>query len=234
MQGAAPPGTAVAVASMLRERMAADQQDSHERTRRKILKVAHKLYTTAGYASVSMREVAKRMGFSAQAIYYYFPSKEAMFAGLADEGLRLLEAQHPSEELADPLDNLRLPYLRYYDFSKSHPEYFTLLWMDPAAATSQQAPQLAMIGRMVDDVRKRLERCIAEGLIPADVDLGQAASMLLSAVHGPAVIGLTGRPPSESLDTIARDLLDAAILGLQSGIARRTGAEPAAGPAGPA
>ena len=90
-----------------------------------------------------------------------------------------------------------------------------------------------MIGRMVDDVRKRLERCIAEGLIPADVDLGQAASMLLSAVHGPAVIGLTGRPPSESLDTIARDLLDAAILGLQSGIARRTEAEPV-GPAVPA
>ena len=70
---------------MLRERVAAAEGSYYDRTRRKILKVAHKLYTVAGYASVSMREVAKKMGFSAQAIYYYFPSKEAMFAALADE-----------------------------------------------------------------------------------------------------------------------------------------------------
>jgi len=214
--------TAAAVTSMLKERMSAEQGSYHERTRRKILKVAHKLYTTAGYASVSMREVAKRMGFSAQAIYYYFPSKEAMFAGLADEGLRLLEAQHPSEELADPLDNLRLPYLRYYDFSKAHPEYFTLLWMDPVAATSQQEPQIAMILRMSEDVARRLQRCIREGLMPADLNIALAGSVLFAAVHGAAVMGLTGRPPStqQALDAVSRHLLDAAILGLQKGLVR--------------
>lgn len=200
--------------------MSADQGGYHDRTRRKILKVAHKLYTVAGYASVSMREVAKRMGFSAQAIYYYFPSKEAMFAALADEGLRLLEAQHPSEELADSFDNLRLPYLRYYDFSKAHPEYFTLLWMDPAAATSQQEPQIAMILRMSEDVHKRMRRCVAEGLLPPDIDLALASSVLFSAVHGPAVMGLTGRPPTDALDAVARHLLDAGIMGLQAGLVR--------------
>lgn len=215
---------------MLRERVSAADGSYHERTRRKILKVAHRLYTTAGYASVSMREVAKRMGFSAQAIYYYFPSKEAMFAALADEGLRLLEAQHPSEELADPIDNLLLPYVRYYDFSKSHPEYFTLLWMDPAAATSQGQPQIAMIGRMVVDVQGRFGRCIREGLFPADLDIDRAGSMLFSAVHGPAVIGLTGRPPEGQPDVIMRNLLDAAVLAFRSGLVRRpagTAAEPA-------
>jgi AcrR family transcriptional regulator len=219
---------------MLKERMSADQGGYHDRTRRKILKVAHKLYTVAGYASVSMREVAKRMGFSAQAIYYYFPSKEAMFAGLADDGLRLLEAQHPSEELADSLDNLRLPYLRYYDFSKAHPEYFTLLWMDPAAATSQQEPQIAMIRRMSDDVDRRLRRCIAEGLMPADLDLESAGTVLLAAVHGPAVMGLTGRPPSRALDAVARQLLDAAILGLQAGLVRSAGTDPGSASPAPA
>ncbi len=212
--------------------MSADQGGYHDRTRRKILKVAHKLYTIAGYASVSMREVAKRMGFSAQAIYYYFPSKEAMFAALADEGLRLLEAQHPSEELADSFDNLRLPYLRYYEFSKAHPEYFTLLWMDPAAATSQQEPQIAMILRMSEDVHKRMRRCIAEGLLPPDIDLIMASSVLFSAVHGPAVMGLTGRPPTDELDAVARHLLDAGIMGLQAGLVRQpAGANTATVPA---
>ena len=212
--------TAAVIATMLRERVAAEGS-YHDRTRRKILKVAHKLYTTAGYASVSMREVAKKMGFTAQAIYYYFPSKEAMFAALADEGLRLLEAQHPSEELADPIDNLLLPYVRYYDFSQSHPEYFTLLWMDPAAATSQGEPQIAMIGRMAVDVQGRFDRCIREGLFPAELDTDLAGSMLFSAVHGPAVIGLTGRPPQDQPDVIMRHLLNAAVLAFRSGLVRR-------------
>ncbi len=225
--------TAAVVATMLRARVAAAKGSYHDRIRRKILTVAHKLYTTAGYASVSMREVAKKMGFSAQAIYYYFPSKEAMFAALADEGLRLLEAQHPSEELADPIDNLLLPYVRYYDFSKSHPEYFTLLWMDPAAATSQGEPQIAMIQRMTDDVQRRLQRCIREGLFPQDLDGLRADSMLFSAVHGPAVMGLTGRPVSDALDTVMRNLLDSAVLGLRAGLIRKN-VEPPAHTAGPA
>ena len=164
-----------------------------------------------------MREVAKGVGFSAQAIYYYYPSKEAMFAALADEGLRLLELQHPSEELADPIENLRLLYIRYYDFSKAHPEYFTLLWMDPAAAVSQQEPQLARIGRMVADTERRFKRCMDEGIFPAAVDLERAAGLLFSAVHGPAVLGLTGRPFTPELDLLASQLLDSAILALRSG-----------------
>ncbi len=207
---------------MLRARVAASEGSYHDRTRRKILKVAHKLYTVAGYASVSMRQVARKMGFSAQAIYYYFPSKEAMFAALADEGLRLLEAQHPSEELADPIDNLLLPYVRYYDFSKSHPEYFTLLWMDPAAATSQGEPQIALINRMAVDVRGRFGRCIREGLFPATLDIDRAANMLFSAVHGPAVIGLTGRPPESQPGISMRLLLNAAVLAFRSDLVMRS------------
>lgn len=189
----------------------------HERTRTRILKAAHNLYAVNGYASVSMRELAKRLGFSAQAIYNYFASKEAMFAALADEGLRLLEAQHPSEELADPLDNLRLPYLRYYEFSKAHPEYFTLLWMDPVAAMTQDEPQVAAITRMAQDTHRRFQRCIDEGIFPANLDIDRAGSLMVCAVHGPAVIGLTGRPPGVDADEVVLVMVNAMIQKLRTG-----------------
>ena len=111
--------------------------------------------------------------------------------------------------------------MRYNDFSNSHPEYFTLLWMDPAAATSQGEPQIAMIARMAEDVRGRFGRCIREGLFPADLDIDRAGSMLFSAVHGPAVIGLTGRPPEGQPDIIMRLLLNAAVLAFKSGLVRQ-------------
>ena len=188
-------------------------------TRAKILKRAHDLYAAVGYSAVTMRALAKKLGISAQALYYYFPSKEAMFGALANEGVLLLEALHPSEELGDAIDSLRLPYLRYYDFSKAHRAYFSLLWMDPAAATILQAPQMPLLERMKGDAHRRFQRCIDERIFPATLDIENASAVLFGAVHGAAVVRLTGRPPNAArkADMIARTLLDNAIGAMRAG-----------------
>lgn len=216
------------VTAVIRGRAMSVSERHQRRMRTRILRVARRLYALAGYGSVSMREIARSLGFTAQAIYNYFPSKEAMFAALAEEGLRLLELQHPSEELPDTLDNLRLPFARYYEFSKVHAEYFMLLFMDPAAAHAQQEPQRALIRRMGDDSEQRIQRCIDEGVFPADIDVEAAARMLIGGVHGPAVIGITGRPWEHDLDHTAADVLESMIAGLRLGkvARRRAPAEP--------
>jgi AcrR family transcriptional regulator len=169
-----------------------------------------------------MREIAKRLGFSAQAIYNYFPSKEAMVAAMVDEGLRLLEQTNPSEVLPDALDNLRFMYVRYYEFSKAHPDYFTLLFMDPVAARNFQEPQLKVIQRLGLDAARRMQRCVDEGIFPADLDLRAAGTLMWSAVHGPAVIALTGIKTAMSTDQAAKDVMEAVIEALRSGtVARR-------------
>lgn len=45
-------------------------------TRDRILEIAEELFTTQGYDSTSLREIAERLGFSKAAIYYHFASKE--------------------------------------------------------------------------------------------------------------------------------------------------------------
>ncbi|MFZ0994953.1 MAG: TetR/AcrR family transcriptional regulator [Candidatus Dormiibacterota bacterium] len=66
-------------------------------TRERILEVALDLFTEQGFDKTSLREVAERVGVTKAALYYYFPSKEKMFAelvqrahGVGHHGLDLL------------------------------------------------------------------------------------------------------------------------------------------------
>ena len=68
------------------------RQQAHEETRRAILDAALELFVADGYAQVSIRNVAAKVEYSPGAIYSYFPSKDAIFFALAEEGFRLLGA----------------------------------------------------------------------------------------------------------------------------------------------
>ena len=63
-----------------------------ERTAKGLLEAARDLFVINGYAAVSMREIALKMGINAGAIYNHFPSKqEILFRLLQDHMLDLLE-----------------------------------------------------------------------------------------------------------------------------------------------
>jgi AcrR family transcriptional regulator len=51
-------------------------------TREQILDVALELFVEHGYDNTSLREIAERMGFSKAALYYHFPSKDAILMAL--------------------------------------------------------------------------------------------------------------------------------------------------------
>ena len=53
--------------------------------RKKLLNKCFDLFAEKGYASVTMREIAQRLGVSTGTLYHYFPNKEAMFEQLVEE-----------------------------------------------------------------------------------------------------------------------------------------------------
>src|SRR5579862_1261505 len=60
-------------------------KEQTEENQRRIESAALELFTTQGFHGTSSREIADRIGMSAGAIYTYFPSKEAIFSGLAEK-----------------------------------------------------------------------------------------------------------------------------------------------------
>ncbi|MDY6897583.1 MAG: TetR/AcrR family transcriptional regulator [Cyanobacteriota bacterium] len=57
----------------------------HEKYRKELLWKSFELFAQRGYASVTMREIAKELGVSTGTLYHYFPNKEALFLQLVEE-----------------------------------------------------------------------------------------------------------------------------------------------------
>src|ERR671918_1739285 len=107
------------------------QERDREAVRRAILDAARDLFTMEGYRHVSIRRIAERIEYSPAAIYSYFPSKDDIFFALTEEGFRLLAAHlTPATSVTDPLERLRRGLWAFYDFSKTHSEYFELMFVD--------------------------------------------------------------------------------------------------------
>ena len=75
-----------------------------------ILVVATRVFADEGYDRASIRKVAARAGISVAGLYYYTSSKEELLFQIQDHAFGELIRQYRErcEELADPVDRLRL------------------------------------------------------------------------------------------------------------------------------
>lgn len=97
---------------------------------REILEAAIDIIETDGLESLAMRAVARRLGLSINALYYYFPSRRALESAVAEEGERRLYTsldQAAKWERHDPqiLDRVCVAYLK---FAREHAAIYDLFW----------------------------------------------------------------------------------------------------------
>lgn len=199
------------------------QERDKEQLRASILDAARELFVAEGYRNVSIRKIAEKVEYSPAALYSYFPSKDDLFFALAEEGFRkLFEFTNDPAVVAapDPLTAIRQGFLRYYQFSRRHPEYFDLMFVDRSVPKiSHEWERFGFVEQMIDEVRALIQRAVDAGLFPADTNADVAFHILWAAVHGPATVAVCDRlAPDENPDALARDTLEAAIAGLRAGI----------------
>lgn len=93
-------------------------------TKEKILKDAGELFSQRGYFSVSMQNIADKVGISKPALYYYFKSKNELCRTFLDNSFtdlyeQLTTAVQKGKTPTDKLFNLIVAYL---NFSLERPE----------------------------------------------------------------------------------------------------------------
>ena len=200
------------------------QERERETVARAILDAARELFVTHGYHEVSIRKIAERIEYSPAAIYSYFPSKDDIFFALAEEGFRLLfqYGGTPRPASDDPAEMLRAMFLRYYEFSKEHPEYFALMFLDRSVPRiSRDWERFGFVSDMKHDMIARIQQAIDAGACPSDTPPQTVFRLLLTAVHGAATLNLCDRlAPGENADVLARATIDTVLIGLQAGAGR--------------
>src|SRR6476659_8262280 len=196
------------------------QERDRETVRRAILDAARDLFVTEGFQNVSIRKIAERIEYSPAAIYSYFPSKDDIFFSLAEEGFHLLGDPGADEVMAElqglaPLDRVRAVFWRLYQFSRQHPQYFALMFVDRSVPRiSREYERFAFAREMKEVLSSHVQAAVHSGALPSTIPPDVMFRMLSTALIGVAVLRLSDRlAPGEDADVLARDVLDVTLAG---------------------
>ena len=202
------------------------QERDRSSMRLAILTAARELFITDGYRNVSMRKIAERIEYSPAAIYSYFPAKDDIFFALAEEGFRLLvgHAQETAHDVADPLERLRRGLWGFYEFSKAHPGYFELMFLDRSVPSlSQDFQRFEFFQETTARAEADIRACIDRGEFSKALDPAAALHVLWVGMLGASAIGLAQRlAPGEDPDALAHDVLESLLAGFTTNIVRTT------------
>jgi AcrR family transcriptional regulator len=170
----------------LKERKAREKQAR----RQQIIDAARSLLFEKGLKATSINQIAKRAELAVGTIYFYYSSKEALFAELQEEGLQLLmdNIQQASATVRDPRERLRTMAMTYYDFSCEHKDYFDIInyfLSSPTILLSRDLKQhvdqrMEKILIFIDEI---LARGVKEGVF-RDTAQESHGVLLLAALHG--------------------------------------------------
>jgi AcrR family transcriptional regulator len=178
--------------------------------RNNILTTALQLLDERGTASFSMRELGRRLGYSATALYRYFPSRDHLLLALTlhigEQLTRELEdaCRHPG--LEQQMSGLVDAYLR---FGFENPAAFRFLFQYMITDLTTTPEQRTHFNRGWQIVRETLRRwLVAHGIHRVDVE--QEAQMEWALVHGVTSLALAQRGPFRDHDR-AQVLLNQAM-----------------------
>lgn len=165
------------------------QQRKSDRTRRKILDAAAKLFRGQGYSGTSLRQIARRANIEAGSVYYYFESKDQILDEVMEHGIRVVYAAvenavdtlpasaSPRQRLETAVAVHLYTLLRYSDYTSANIQNFRLV--SRAAQNRNKA-----IRRDYSQYWNRLfEEAQRAGEIAAHVDLSVARLFLLGTLN---------------------------------------------------
>jgi len=154
--------------------------------RAEILAAAQRCFVRSGFHQASMQEICAEAGMSAGNLYRYFPSKEALIAGIAERDRAEVGQSFAQADLSQGLFAV-LEGMAHHHFAVRSDEQVKLC--TEVMAEARRNPEIARISAAFDaDVRQWLTDLFKAGAergdIAKDMDLDAAITMLMVIADG--------------------------------------------------
>ena len=144
----------------------------HQKTREDILAAAREVLGERGAADLSLREIARRAGFTPGALYKYFESKDDLIRVLGDQAMGRLAARFATIPATLSPDERAVELgLAYLDFARTNPQDVDIIALHGSARAQSRdlayaSAQAASFPRCRRDRRRRC-RASCSGMRPA-------------------------------------------------------------------
>ncbi len=154
--------------------------------RSEILAAAQRCFVRSGFHGASMQDICSEAGMSAGNLYRYFPSKEALIAGIAERDRAEVAQEFASVDLSQGLFHV-LEGMAHHYFAERSDEQVKLC--TEIMSEARRHPEIARISTAFDaDVKKWLVDLLSAGAdrgdVARDVDLDAVAAMLMIIADG--------------------------------------------------
>lgn len=170
-------------------------------TKALLVAAARDLFLEAGPAHFSLREIARRVGISAPAIYRHFDGKEALLAAACTQGFAVFGSYLVRALGApSPRDRLRATGAEYLRFALENPLDYRFIFMgapeDARPPKPRSEPTVGRLTGLPEDTTFRLlvdrvRECI-DAQVLADADPEETAVLIWAHVHGLVALRLSG------------------------------------------
>jgi len=154
----------------------------HGDLKRAIMEAALEMTEESGLASLSLREIARRIGVTTGAPYHHFKDRQSLLMELAIEGYsQLLQALQAARGAAGGLyGELEAAAVAYLQFGRQHRALYSVMFSGELATH----PRMGELSAVADPCLDLVRRSISEGTGLAARTSAEAAFCAWSLLHG--------------------------------------------------
>jgi AcrR family transcriptional regulator len=193
-------------------------QSDKENLRQEIMDAAREMFVAEGYANVSMRKIADKIGYSATTIYIYFKDKNDLLHQICEQTFaRLAQNIKAIYLLSDnPLEKLRSGLREYIHFGLKHPSQYEIVFITPLPVDTEGSFENSNGEIAFDTLRTVVTECISANLLKQkDVEL--ISQTLWAGIHGvTALLIQHGGFPFVERERLIDSMIDTLISGIKA------------------
>lgn len=171
-----------------------------------ILDAARIILATEGYAALSMRSVALRVGVSLSNVQHYYPSRDALLAALLEQTFTGYQAGVDEIAAGTEASMVRFRAVINYFLESLRGQVQSGLFFEVAALANRHAYAAQVFDAMLARARRTLQRLmddIAPGMAPAQRDI--RAALIVSQLVGLMIFISETRPQHAELANLQQE-----------------------------